>query len=59
MTTFTTEDRQSAEKIKNILDGEKITVDDDAQYTESTLEKQAEFEQKRNYDFKTDSTKNN
>ena len=35
--------------INNILEGEKITVDDTAQYELSTHEKQAEFEKKRNY----------
>jgi hypothetical protein len=60
MTTFTTDDRQTAEKIKNILDGEKITTDDTNQYELSTHEKQAEFEKKRNYNYdtKTNSTQN-
>jgi hypothetical protein len=35
--------------IANILEGEKITVDDTVEYSESTHEKQAEFDKKRNY----------
>ena len=50
MTTFTTEDREKAERLKNILDGEKIVTDDKG-YEESTLEKQQEFAKKRNYEW--------
>lgn len=37
--------------IINILEGEKITVDDTTHYELSTLEKQAEFAKKRNYHY--------
>ena len=37
--------------LANILEGEKITVDDTTEYQESTLEKQEEFEKKRNYEW--------
>lgn len=37
--------------LTNILEGEKITVDDTTEYKESTLEKQEEFEKKRNYEW--------
>ena len=42
------EQKQSNPSIDNILQGEKITVDDSIQYELSTHEKQAEFEKKRN-----------
>lgn len=35
----------------NILEGEKIITDDTTEYQESTLEKQQEFELKRNYHY--------
>jgi sugar lactone lactonase YvrE len=38
--------------IANILEGERITVDDTTEYQESTLEKQEEFEKKRNHEWK-------
>ena len=37
--------------IANILEGEKITTDDSTHYELSTLEKQAEFAKKRNYEW--------
>lgn len=37
--------------LANILEGEKITTDDTTEYQESTLEKQQEFELKRNYHY--------
>jgi hypothetical protein len=37
--------------LANILEGEKITTDDTTEYQESTLEKQEEFEKKRNYEW--------
>ncbi|MBV5342853.1 hypothetical protein JZU68_04295, partial [bacterium] len=37
--------------LTNILEGEKITVDDTTEYQESTLEKQEEFARKRNYEW--------
>lgn len=35
--------------LANILEGEKIITDDTTEYQECTLEKQKEFELKRNY----------
>jgi len=37
--------------LANILEGEKINTDDTTEYQESTLEKQAEFAKKRNYEW--------
>ena len=37
--------------LTNVLEGEKITVDDTTEYQESTLEKQEEFDKKRNYHY--------
>ena len=48
MTTFTTEDREKAEQLKNILDGEKVNTDDTTGYEESTHEKQQEWAKNRN-----------
>ena len=39
---------QNDPSLLNILEAEKITVDDTTEYQESTLEKQAEFARKRN-----------
>lgn len=37
--------------ISNILEGEKITVDDTTEYELSTHEKQQEFAKNRNYEY--------
>ena len=39
------------QSISNILEGEKITVDDTIQYELSTHEKQQEFAKNRNYTY--------
>jgi len=40
--------------LTNILEGEKITVDDTTHYELSTHEKQAEFAENRNYTYEVD-----
>lgn len=40
--------------ITNILEGEKITVDDTTHYELSTHEKQQEFDENRNYSYEVD-----
>jgi hypothetical protein len=40
--------------LSNILEGEKITVDDTTHYELSTHEKQAEFAKNRNYTYEVD-----
>jgi len=40
--------------LTNILEGEKITVDDTTHYELSTHEKQAEFAKNRNYTYEVD-----
>ena len=42
--------KPNEQSIANILEGEKI-ITDDTEYQESTLEKQAEFDKKRNYEW--------
>jgi hypothetical protein len=37
--------------LANVLEGEKITVDDTTEYQDSTLEKQEEFAKNRNYHY--------
>ena len=37
--------------LANILEGEKITIDDTTKYQESTHEKQQEFAKNRNYHY--------
>ena len=40
--------------ITNLLEGEKITVDDTTHYELSTHEKQQEFDENRNYSYEVD-----
>jgi len=43
--------KPNEQSLTNILEGEKITTDDTTEYQESTHEKQAEFDKKRNYEW--------